>query len=66
MSLKYNVIIEKEENWYQPTENIVGVPLNAIDGTSEYSKENMYIFYYVKGSENTSQYVNLEEEKATE
>lgn len=61
-----SILKDKEENWYQPTDNIVGVPLNAIDGTSEYSKDNMYIFYYVKGSENTSQYVNLETEKATE
>lgn len=60
------VLQDKEESWYEPTENIVGVPLNAIDGTSNYSKENMYIFYYVKGSENTSQYVNLETEKTTE
>lgn len=52
----------EEDSWYETPENVVGVPRNAIDGSSTYTNSNMYIFYYVKGSENASEYfVNGEE-----
>ena len=60
-----NSLKDYEVSWYETPNNVVGVPLNAIDGSTNYNEDNMYIFYYVKGSENISNYVNYEEEKKT-
>lgn len=55
--------LNKEDGWYETPENIIGIPLNAIDGSTNYNKDNMYLFYYVKGSE--EQYVSSFEDKKT-
>ena len=60
-----NIMKDTEVNWYEMPENVIGVPLNAIDGSKEFNNKNMYVFYYVKGSENST-YVNFEQNKTTE
>jgi penicillin-binding protein 2D len=41
---------DKPDNWYEIPNDVVGIPLNAIDGTVNKSK-NTTIFYFKKGSE---------------
>ena len=38
---------DKEESWYEAPSNVIGIPLNAITGESEYNEKNMFIYYYV-------------------
>ena len=42
---------DSKNNWYEMPENVVGLPLNAINGQTTNDKKNMAIFYYLKGSE---------------
>ena len=45
-------INNKETNsWYSIPNNVVGMPLNAIDGTKIIENKNANIFYYLRGSE---------------
>lgn len=57
-----NIDINKDDNWYQTPDNVVGVPHNAIDGSNDYTNNNMYIFYYIKGSEGVSNYVSAKQD----
>lgn len=41
----------KESIWYEMSENIVGIPLNAITGKQDSNSKNSNIFYFKKGSE---------------
>lgn len=51
----------EEKSWYNKPANVIGVPLNAVDGkaTNDTSKVNM--FYYVRGSEPALSYNNYQE-----
>jgi membrane peptidoglycan carboxypeptidase len=42
---------DKEANWYEMSDNIVGVPLDAITGEKSTNSENTVIYYFKKGSE---------------
>lgn len=41
----------KEKTWYQPSENIIALPLNAITGKFTSNNKNTTLFYFKKGSE---------------
>ena len=57
-----NYLNDKEKNWYDTPDNVVGIPLDAITGQATTNNENMYVFYYVKGSEDVKEkYVKNEE-----
>ena len=38
-------------SWYETPDNVVGVPLDAITGEENPSKDKMFMFYFLKGSE---------------
>lgn len=60
-----NYLKDKDDSWYETPSNVVGIPLNAITGEENPPKDNMFIFYFVKGSENfDDKYVS--KEKTTE
>ena len=42
---------DKEANWYEMSENIVGVPLDAVTGKTSTSQDKTIIYYFKKGSE---------------
>ncbi len=44
-------VVPNHNGWYQMPKNIVGVPLNAVDGTPTKEVSKTTMFYYVKGSE---------------
>ncbi len=41
----------KESPWYEMPDNVVGMPLNAVDGTPTTDSSKMNMFYYLRGSE---------------
>ncbi|MBQ6840882.1 MAG: penicillin-binding protein [Bacilli bacterium] len=57
--------IENGNHWYEKPSNVVGVPLNAVDGqvTNDTNKVNM--FYYLRGSEPVGAYSNNQEKTET-
>ena len=56
---------DKDDEWYETPSNVVSIPLNAITGEENPTKDKMFMFYFVKGSENfDNEYVN--KEKTTE
>ena len=42
---------DKENSWYEMSNNIVGVPLNPITGQKNTENGKTSIFYFKKGSE---------------
>lgn len=42
---------DKESNWYETPENVVGVVLNAVSGKPTNDTAKATLFYYVKGTE---------------
>lgn len=42
---------DKEESWYQMSNNVVALPLNAITGDYDPKGKNSTLFYFKKGSE---------------
>ena len=44
-------LINKEASWYDASENIVALPLDAITGNYNPSSKNSTLFYFKKGSE---------------
>ena len=48
---------EKEPNWYEIPNNVIGIPLDAVTGLEIKDEKKVFIYYYIKGS----QYVNQEE-----
>ena len=44
-------ISNKENSWYEKPANVIGVPLNAINGKATNNTQQANIFYYLKGSE---------------
>ena len=50
---------DKESNWYETPSNVVAVPLDAITGQEAKDQNHMFIYYFVKGSEDSKEsYVN--------
>ena len=50
---------DKESSWYETPDNVIGIPLDAITGDDNPSKDKMYIYYFIKGSESIlDRYVN--------
>lgn len=43
---------DKEDNWYEPSDNIIGIPLDAVTGDNPKNNKNTVIYYYKKGTEN--------------
>jgi 1A family penicillin-binding protein len=51
----------KDSSWYETPSNVIGIPLDAITGEENPSKDKMFVFYFVKGSERFDEkYVNKE------
>ena len=54
---------DKEPSWYETPSNVIGIPLNAITGEDNPPKDKMFIFYFLKGSEDIlDNYVIKEDE----
>lgn len=45
---------DKESNWYETPNNVVGIPLDAVTGEKAYDDKKMFVYYYIKGSEYVS------------
>lgn len=45
---------DKESNWYETPNNVVGIPLDAVTGEKAYNDKKMFVYYYIKGSEYVS------------
>ena len=58
-------IIEEEDNWYKTPNNVVGVLANPITGAPANNGEKSKIFYYIKGTQPSSNNNDLEEAIAT-
>lgn len=43
---------DKETSWYEPSDNIIGIPLDAVSGDTPKNSKNTVIYYYKKGTEN--------------
>ena len=49
------ILKEKEANWYEMPNNVVGVVLDAASGKQTNDKNKAALFYFVKGTENLNQ-----------
>lgn len=56
---------DKEDNWYKTPNNVVGVLANPITGAPANNGEKSKIFYYIKGTQPSSNNNDLEEAIAT-
>lgn len=52
---------DKDEHWYEPSKNIIGIPLNPVTG--EYNSEKKVMYYFEKGTEPD---INIEPSKNRE
>lgn len=43
---------DKKSRWYEPSDNIIGIPLDAVSGDNPTRSENTVIYYFKKGTEN--------------
>ena len=43
--------IETGNHWYDKPSNVIGIPLNAVDGTFTEDPQKVNLFYYIRGSE---------------
>lgn len=52
---------DTESSWYETPSNVIAVPLDAITGKEATDQSHVYIFYFVKGSEDSKEnYVSKE------
>ncbi len=56
---------DKKDNWYKTPNNVVGVLVNPITGELATESEKSKIFYYIKGTQPSSNNNDLEEAIAT-
>lgn len=42
---------DDKDNWYQMPSNVVGMPLNAVEGTPTLDSNKVNMFYYLRGTE---------------
>ena len=47
---------DKEPSWYELPSNVIGIPLDAITGLEPTDENNVFVYYFINGS----QYVNQE------
>ncbi len=47
---------DKEPSWYELPSNVIGIPLDAVTGLEPTDKNNVFVYYFINGS----QYVNQE------
>lgn len=56
-----NYLKDTESSWYETPSNVIAVPLDAITGKEATDQSHVYIFYFVKGSEDSKEnYVSKE------
>mgnify|MGYP002620355674 CR=1 FL=1 len=55
-----NYLKDKKDEWYEMPRNVVGVPINPINGKSDDNDSNKKIFYFLKGTEPTYKNTDLE------
>lgn len=48
-----DILKDKEANWYETPDNVVGVVLDAVSGLPTTDTNKATLFYYVKGTENS-------------
>ena len=48
-----NYLKNKDDNWYEQPSNVIAVPLDAITGKEANDQNHVFIYYFVKGSENS-------------
>ena len=53
---------DKEASWYDLPNNVIGIPLDAVTGTEPTDENNIFVYYFINGS----QYVNQEKKKKKE
>ncbi len=46
-----SVLKDVDTAWYETPENVVALPLNAVNGKPTNEQNKTYLFYYIKGSE---------------
>ena len=46
-----SVLKDVDTTWYETPENVVALPLNAVNGKPTNEQNKTYLFYYIKGSE---------------
>lgn len=52
----------KESNWYEQPNNVIAVPLDAITGKEPSDQSHIFVYYFVKGSEDVKdEYIKKEE-----
>ena len=57
-----NYLSDKKDKWYEQPENVISVPLDAITGQEAKDQNHVFIYHFVKGSENAKdEYVSKEE-----
>lgn len=47
---------DKEHSWYELPSNVIGIPLDAVTGLEPTDENNVFVYYFINGS----QYVNQE------
>ena len=47
---------DKEPSWYELPSNVIGIPLDAVTGLEPTDENNVFVYYFINGS----QYVNQE------
>ena len=47
---------DKEPSWYELPSNVIGIPLDAVTGLEATDENNVFVYYFINGS----QYVNQE------
>lgn len=47
---------DKEPSWYELPNNVIGIPLDAVTGLEPTDENNVFVYYFINGS----QYVNQE------
>ena len=47
---------DKEPSWYELPSNVIGIPLDAVTGLEPTDENNVFVYYFINGS----QYVNKE------
>lgn len=56
------ILNNKENHWYTKPNNVIGLPLNAVDGTNTNDTDKINMFYYLRGSEPVTTYYQVKTE----
>lgn len=52
---------DKEVNWYKMPDNVVGIPLDAVTGSTIKDDSHIFVYYYVKGSQYSNEDIVIDE-----